>query len=400
VRAHHRDAQRIDRSQDLAQRHAARVRGRGLNPRLAGIAPSVIRQIAAKKTPESIDLGLGEPSLLPQQRFLDAATRWAGEFGLKYTTNLGDLETRAKIAAHYGYPGMDQARNVCMMTGSQEAVYCTIKGMLDPATDELLIVEPAFPAYAKMAQLEGIASRSVAMRQEDDFRYDVDAIVAAIGPRTRMIVIGSPANPTGRVLRASDAQRLADALSARVGEPIWVLHDEIYRELTYVDDPGYLAAVYPHTIVANSLSKSNALTGLRLGWVIAPEPALDAIGKTHAWITSTASAFAQRVCYEIFSEPGALSEHAGWYRSQRSGVLAALAASGLTHLPIDGAFYVCVKLPSGGNSLATAERLVEHDGVVAIPGSIFGATLEGWLRLSWVGPLDAFAEALRRIARC
>lgn len=371
-----------------------------MNPRIAAIAPSVIRQIAAKKTADSIDLGLGEPSLFPQQRFLEAATRWASEFGLKYTTNLGDLATREKIAAHYAYPGMDQARNVCLMTGSQEAVYCTIKAMLDPATDELLVVEPAFPAYAKMAQLEGIPSRSVAMREGDEFRYDVDAIVAAIGPKTRMIVIGSPANPTGRVLRAADAQRLADALAARSGEPVWLLHDEIYRELTYIEDPGYLAAVYPHTVVANSLSKSNALTGLRLGWVIAPDAALDAIAKTHAWVTSTASAFAQRVCYEIFSEPGALTEQSAWYSTQREGVLAALAESGLTHLPIDGAFYACVRLPSGGNSLAAAERLVERDGVLAIPGSIFGATLEGWLRVSWVGSLDAFSEGLRRIAQC
>jgi aminotransferase len=399
VRAHHRVAQRIDRSQDLAQRNAARIRGRGLNPRIAAIAPSVIRQIAAKKTADSIDLGLGEPSLLPQQRFLAAATAWASEFGLKYTTNLGDLATRELIAAHYGYPGMDAARNVCLMTGSQEAVYCTIKALLDPATDELLVVEPAFPAYAKMAQLEGIPSRAVGMRESDAYAYDVDAIVAAIGPRTRMIVIGSPANPTGRVLRAADARRLADALLARTGEPVWVLHDEIYRELTYVEDPGYLAAVYPHTIVANSLSKSNALTGLRLGWTIAPDAALDAIGKTHAWVTSTASAFAQRVCYEIFSEPGALTEQAAWYRKQRESVLAALAASGLTYVPIDGAFYACVRLPSGGDSLAAAERLVERDGVLAIPGSIFGPTLEGWLRVSWVGPLDAFSEGLGRISR-
>ena len=237
------------------------------------------------------------------------------------------------------------------------------------------------------------------MREAGDFAYDVDAIVAALEPRTRLIVIGSPANPTGRVLRAADARRLAAALGARGGPPVWVLHDEIYRELTFVDDPGYLAAVYPYTIVANSLSKSNALTGLRLGWALAPAEALDAIGKTHAWVTSTASAFAQRVCYEIFSEAGALEEQAAWYRTQRASVLAALAESPLRALPIEGAFYVCVRLPDGGDSLAAATRLVEREGVVAIPGSIFGATLEGWLRLSWVGPVDAFSEGLRRIAR-
>jgi aminotransferase len=365
---------------------------------LAQIEPSLIRALAAKKTATSIDLGLGEPTLLPQMRFIEAAVRWAAEFGIKYTVNAGDLATRARIAAHYAYPGMSSPDNVCMMTGSQEAVYAAIKALLDPAHDELLVVEPAFPAYLKMAQLEGIAGRGVAMPAATEFRYDVDAIVDAIGPRTRMIVIGSPANPTGRVLTRADAQRLARALGARGGQPIWVLHDEIYRELTYVDDAGSVALEYPHTIAANSLSKSNALTGLRIGWTIAPAPANDAILRTHAWITSTASAFAQRVAYEIFGEPGALAEQSVWYARRRADVLAALRASGLTFVEPDGAFYVCARLPRETDSVAAAYRLVDERGVVAIPGRIFGATLEGWLRLSFVAPLDAFTEGIRRIA--
>lgn len=369
-----------------------------MNPRVEAIEPSLIRQIAAKKQPDSIDLGLGEPTLLPQQRFIDAAARWASEFGVKYTVNAGDLGLRERIAAHYAYPGMSAARNVCIMTGSQEAVYVTIKTMLDPASDELLVVAPAFPAYAKMAQLEGIACRHVHLREDDGYRYDVDAIVDALEPATRMIVIGSPANPTGRVLRDADAQRLAAALLARGGEPVWVLHDEIYRELTYVDDPGYVARYYPHTIVANSLSKSNALTGMRIGWTIAPDAAADALVKTHAWVTSTASAFGQRVAHEIFSEPGAIAEQSAWYRAQHATVTAALERSGLRYVPIDGAFYACVKLPHGRDSLAAALELVERRGVVAIPGRIFGETLEGWLRLSWVAPADQVEEGLRRIA--
>ncbi|GAC1533968.1 MAG: aminotransferase class I/II-fold pyridoxal phosphate-dependent enzyme [Candidatus Velthaea sp.] len=369
-----------------------------MNAKLLAIEPSLIRAIAAKKKPDSIDLGLGEPTLLPQTRFLEAATRWASEFGVKYTVNAGDLATRERIAAHYAYPGMSAAKNVCMMTGSQEAVFVTIKTMLDPATDELLVVEPAFPAYVKMAQLEGITSRRVQMSEANAFRYDVDAIVAAITPRTRLIVIGSPANPSGRVLTRSDAQRLATALGARPGPPVWVLQDEIYRELTFIADPGYIADFYPHTIVANSLSKSNALTGMRIGWIIAPDEAIDNITKAHAWITSTASAFAQRVAYEIFGEPGAISEQAAWYRRQREEVVAALAASGLQYIEPDGAFYACVRLPHGGDSVAAANTLVDDRGVVAIPGRIFGETLEGWLRLSWVAPIGAFTEGLTRIA--
>ncbi len=369
-----------------------------MNPRLASIEPSLIRAIAAKKTPGSIDLGLGEPTLLPQSRFLEAATRWAAEFGLKYTVNAGDFETRARIAAHYAYPGMSAAHNVCMTTGSQEAVYATIKALLDPSVDELLVVEPAFPAYLKMAQLEGIPARSVAMSPHTGFAYDVEAIVEAIGPQTRLIVIGSPANPTGRVITRAAAQQLAHALGTRDGPPIWILHDEIYRELTYVEDAGYLASVYPYTVVANSLSKSNALTGLRIGWVFAPSPAIEAIVQTHAWITSTASAFAQRVAYEIFGESGALVEQAAWYAQTRAGVVAALHASGFEFIEPDGAFYACVRLADGGDSLTAALTLVERHGVVTIPGRIFGSSLEGWLRLSFVAPVDAFTEGLRRIA--
>jgi aminotransferase len=369
-----------------------------VNPKLAQIEPSLIRALAAKKTPDSIDLGLGEPTLLPQMRFLEAATRWAAEFGLKYTVNAGDADTRARIAAHYGYPGMGAAENVCLTTGSQEAVYVTIKALLDPVADELLVVEPAFPAYLKIAQLEGIAARSVAMAAGGGFRYDVDAILNAIGPQTRLIVIGSPANPTGRVITRADARRLAQGLGARAGPPIWVLQDEIYRELTFVEDAGYVAADYPYTIVANSLSKSNALTGLRIGWAVAPAPAIEAIVKTHSWVTSTASAFAQRVAYEIFGSPGALAEQSAWYARQRLGMLAVLRASGLAFVEPDGAFYVCVRLPRGSDSVAAAYALVEEYDVVAIPGRIFGATLEGWLRLSFVAPLDAFTEGVRRIA--
>jgi aspartate/methionine/tyrosine aminotransferase len=365
---------------------------------VAAIEPSVIRQIAAKKTPGAIDLGLGEPTLLPQQRFIDAAARWTERNGMRYTVNAGNPELRERIGAHYAYPGMAAARNVCITTGSQEAVYVAIKTMLDPAHEELLVVDPAFPAYAKLAQLEGIPYRSVQMREDEDFAYDVDLVLDAIDRATRMIVIGSPANPTGRVIRDADARRLAEALLARGGPPVWVLQDEIYRELTYVDDPGYLARYYPYTIVTNSLSKSNALTGMRLGWILAPDAAADALVKTHAWVTSTASTFGQRVALEIFSEPGALAEQSAWYREQHARVTAALEESGLRYIPVDGAFYACVRLPNGGDSLAAALELVERRGVVAIPGRIFGDSLEGWLRTSWVAPIEDVREGLARIA--
>jgi aspartate/methionine/tyrosine aminotransferase len=341
---------------------------------------------------------LGEPTLLPQQRFIDEAARWVASHGVKYTANAGDAELRERIAAHYAYPAMSGARNVCVTTGSQEAMAVAIKTLLDPARDAVLVVEPAYPAYVKVAQLEGITVQSVALDPALDFAFDVDAVLAALTPATRLIIIGSPSNPTGRVLTRNDAQRLAEALGAREGEPVWVLHDELYRELTYVDDAGSLGAVYPYTIAVNGLSKSNALTGLRIGWTIAPEPLCDEIVKVHAWLTSTASTFAQRVALGIFGEPGALVEQVPWYRTQRAAILAAMQMTSLRYVSPDGAFYVCVQPRGVTDSLAAALTLIERDDVVAIPGRTFGHTLEGWLRLSWVAPVDAFRAGIEKIA--
>src|SRR5581483_9093168 len=132
-----------------------------------------------------------------------------------------------------------------------------------------------------MAALEGARVRSVAMSEDDDFAFDAERIAAAVGPDTRLIVICSPCNPTARVIRRHAVQALADALLRRGGDPVWVLHDEIYREQAFVDDAGYFGHVYPYTDVTNSLSKSNALTGLRLGWAIAPAEVAANLVKVH-----------------------------------------------------------------------------------------------------------------------
>ncbi len=335
---------------------------------------------------------------MPTTKYLAAALQRTEREGLRYTVNAGDPELRRAIAEHYAYPGYTHANNVCMMTGSQEAVYVTLKTLLDPAKDQMLLVEPAFPAYAKMARLEGVELRTVSMDERDDFAFDAQRIVDALNERTRLIVFCSPSNPSGRVIRKSAAEELANALLARSGEPVYVLHDEIYREQTYIADPGHMAAIYPYTIVTNSLSKSNALTGLRLGWTIAPHPVADAIVKAHAWVTSAASTFAQRVAYEIFQTPGALQEHKAWYREQCSAAVGALDASGFRYITPDGSFYACIKLPDGVESLPAAHELADRFDVIAIPGVAFGECFEGWLRLSWVAPLDQLREGLTRIS--
>ncbi len=369
-----------------------------MNPRVARIGGSLIREIAAKRRPGSIDLGLGEPSLRPNPAHLEAAMRYVAERGIRYTVNAGDPQLRARIAGHYGYPWLGAAENVCVTTGSQEATYVVIKTLLDPGKDELLVVEPAFPSYAKMAALEGVAVQSVAMRESDGFAYDPERILDAVGERTRAVVVCSPCNPTARVISPEAVARLAEGLLRRGGEPVWVIHDEVYREQTYLEDAGYFAAVYPHTIVTNSVSKSNALTGLRLGWAMTPAELAPSIVKVHAWVTSCADTFAQQVALHIFEEPGALREHAEWYGLQRSAVVDALRESGLQFIAPEGSFYACVRLPEGVSSLQAAHALADEREVIAIPGIAFGASFDAWLRLSWVAPVERVREGIARIA--
>jgi aspartate aminotransferase len=369
-----------------------------MNPRVVEIPSSLIRKIAGKKKPTSIDLGLGEPSLAPNPEHFAYAMEAVAKHGIKYTANAGDHDLREAIARHYHYPDMHRAANVCVTTGSQEAMYVTLKTLLDPATDELLVVEPAFPSYVKMASLENVAVRTISMSEDDDFGFDADRVVAAIGERTRAIVICSPCNPTGRILNSAQAHVLVRALQARGGEPIWLIHDEIYREQTFTSDAAYLAELYPHTIVTNSLSKSNALTGLRLGWILAPHEFIEQAIKAHAWVTSCADTFAQHVAQHVFSSDGGVREHAEWYRRQRDEVEDALRESGLRCLPIDGSFYACVRLPDGVGSFDAATELIERHDVLAIPGSAFGTSFESWLRLSWVAPIERVREGVKKIA--
>jgi aspartate/methionine/tyrosine aminotransferase len=368
-----------------------------LNPRVLEIAGSLIRSVAAKKKATSIDLGLGEPSLAPNMEHFTFAMDVVAKHGIKYSANAGNHDLREAIARYYHYPDLHRASNVCVTTGSQEAMYVTLKTLLDPAKDELLVVEPAFPAYAKMATLENVAVRSATMREDDDFAIDADRILEAIGEKTRAIVICSPNNPTGRILSRSQAERLVHGLEKRGGEPIWLIHDEIYREQTFTNDAAYLAETYPYTIVTNSLSKSNALTGLRLGWILAPHRFIEQAIKAHAWVTSCTDGFAQSVGLHVFTTLEGVREHAPWYVEQGTAVAAALRASRLRSLPIDGSFYACVRLPDGVGSLDAANELIEKHDVLAIPGVAFGPAFESWLRLSWVAPIDKVREGISRI---
>lgn len=372
-----------------------------MNPVIAEIPPSIIRAINARKKPGDIDLCMGEPTLRPDPAPFEAATEWVRRNGCPYTPNAGWDELRERIAAYYALPGDPGKAGVCVTIGSEEALYLAIKTVVDPARDEVLVVEPAYLAYAKLCMLEGIRHRSVALRSEDGFAPRAAAVLEALGPDTRLVVISSPVNPTGRIWPEAELRALAEGLAARPGPPVYVLSDEVYRELYFTPEPPLsVAEVYPHTLVAGSLSKSNALTGLRLGWLVGPPEVVAAAIKVHQFVNTAASTFSQAVALELFRDPAALAAHRPHYRHMRSVLLAAAERHGVPHLPPEGTFYCLLKLPHhlAHDSLGAVERLLEEQRVVAVPGTAFGESGEGWLRLSWVVDEELLDEAMRRIA--
>lgn len=367
-----------------------------MNPVLEAIPGSLIRALNALKRPGDIDLGMGEPTIRPALRPFELAAAQIAAHGCPYTPNAGDPALRAAIAARYAC----RPEQVCVTVGSQEALWLAIKAMLDPAADELLIISPAYPAYAKIAQLEGVACREVGLDPATGFAPDAARVLAAIGPRTRMVLLATPANPTGRVWPDDQLDRLAEGLQALGDARPWVLVDEVYRELVYLTPrPRPFAARYDRTLVTNSLSKSHALTGLRLGWLLGPEAAIAAAVKAHQFVNTAASTFSQHVAHAIMTGDEPLDAQRPHYEAQRAALLAQLASLGLRHVPPDGAFYCMVQLPDrwAADSVACAHALLDAERVVTVPGAAFGA--EGWLRLSWVAEPAQLAAGLDRVAR-
>jgi len=273
---------------------------RTFNARLAAIEPSAIRAIHDRKRETSIDLGMGQPTLRPDIEPFEVALQWVRQHGSPYAPPGGLHELRESIAHIYGGYHNPSAANVAVLNGSPEGIYLAIKALLDPQTDEVLLTDPTYPSYHRCCDLEGVRWRSVTLSAHDGFAIRADSLLNALTPATRLIIFGSPGNPTASVMDEREVRRLAYALLDRKGPPVWIAVDEVYRELTFTGKPyPSLLDYYPHAIALQSLSKSCALTGLRIGFFIGPAPAVEAVVRAHALMVLNVNMFAQRVALEI-----------------------------------------------------------------------------------------------------
>ena len=353
-----------------------------------------------RKRATSLDLGMGQPSLLPDPEPFERATQWVREHGCPYAPPAGEHELRERIARIYGGRYYGNAENVCVTNGSQEGIYLAVKTLLEAQHDEVLLTDPSYPSYSRGCELEGIRSHTVVLRAEDGFAFRADQILEALTPQTRLIVFGSPANPTGAVMRRAEMERLAQGLLARTGPPAFILVDEVYRELTFVSEPySSFLDFYPHTIAVQSLSKSCALTGLRLGFLFGPSAVVEAATRAHGLMMMSVNIFAQRVALEIVRTPSSLRAHVPWYIHQRRLLLETARQNSLDIIEPDGAFYCMLRLPPAlAPSERAAQRLLEEYDVVTIPGGVFGPAADNYLRLTWAAPAATIEAGLPRIA--
>ena len=320
----------------------------------------------------------------------------------RYTSNAGLKELRAEVAKylerrmglHY-----DPLHEVLITVGGSEAIDMCIRTLVQPG-DEVIIPEPCFVCYEPITTLSGGVPVHVACRQEDEFRLRADALKAAITPKTKLLIMPFPNNPTGAVMEREDLEAVAEVLR---GTNIMVLSDEIYAELNYGLRPHVSIATLPgmaeRTIVVNGFSKTYAMTGWRLGYACGPAPIIRIMTKIHQSAIMSAPTTSQYAAITALKEcDGEIDRMRDEYNMRRRLVVRSFNDMGLTCFEPRGAFYAfpCIK-STGMTSQEFCTKLLEQKHVAIIPGDAFGASGEGYCRVSYAYSVEHLTEALKRI---
>jgi aspartate aminotransferase len=366
--------------------------------RLRGIEKSLIRQLFDRAPPGSINLGLGEPDLPTPDVIRRAAIRVITEEQNGYTSHAGLPALRERIAADYPQLGLT-SESVITTAGSQEALYLALMTLVDEG-DEVLLPDPGFVAYPTIVRMAGGRPVYYRLPADQDFGFDEAEFRRALTPRTKVVVCISPSNPTGRTISREQLTAMASALD---GHDVYVISDEIYRELYYsTESPQSISSFYPNTIVIGGVSKSLSMTGWRLGWLGGDDDFIKSALILHGYVTTCASTISQKAALAGAWTPEAeiaRQEARDIFRGRRDYLLDLMKNQlELSAVIPDGAFYTMVNTSAFGNSMKVAEALLEH-GVITVPGSAFGKESEGFLRVSFCADKPVLGEGLRRIGK-
>ena len=376
-----------------------------LAPAAQAMRPSGIRKFfdLAADMPHCISLGVGEPDFKTPWSIRDAGIRSLEQGRTKYTANAGLKELRVEICRYLrrrfelGY----EQETILVTVGGSEAIDMAIRALVKPG-DEVIIPEPCFVCYEPITQLTGGVPVHIATRAEDGFRLTAEQLRAAITPRTKLLILPYPNNPTGGVMDQQDLEAIAEVLR---GTNVLVLSDEIYAELTYGLDRhvsiASLPGMWERTIVVNGFSKSYSMTGWRLGYAAGPEPIIKVMTKIHqSCIMSAPTTSQYAAIVALRSCDDEIEMMRDEYNRRRRYVVKALNDLGLTCFEPKGAFYVFPSIQcSGLKSSEFCEQLLKEQEVAIVPGDAFGASGEGYARISYAYSVDHLETAMRRIRR-
>lgn len=373
-------------------------------PAAQAMRPSGIRRFfdLAAEMPDCISLGVGEPDFKTPWAVREAGIESLELGHTRYTSNAGLKELRIEISRYlerrFGlrYDPMSQ---VLITVGGSEAIDMCIRTLVQPG-DEVIIPEPCFVCYEPIATLSGGVPVPVPCRAEDAFRLRADALAAAITPRTKLLIMPFPNNPTGAVMEKEDLEAIAQVLR---GTNIMVLSDEIYAELTYGLQPHVSIASLPgmaeRTVVVNGFSKTYAMTGWRLGYACGPAPILQVMTKIHQSAIMSAPTTSQYAAITALRDCDLeIDRMRDEYNMRRRLVVRSFNEMGLHCFEPRGAFYAfpCIQ-STGMTSEEFCTRLLEKKHVAIIPGGAFGASGEGYARVSYAYSVEHLTEALKRI---
>jgi aminotransferase len=379
--------------------------GKLLSNNVKGLKPSGIRKFfdILEEMDDAISLGIGEPDFVTPWHIRDAGIYSLEKGYTKYTGNAGLTRLRKEISAYLKrrfdleYSFRDQ---IIITVGGSEAIDLTIRALVNPG-DEVIIPIPSFVCYGPITTLACGKAVYVETTADNEFRLTADALRAAITPKTKLLILPYPCNPTGGIMERSDLDAIADVLR---GTDIMVLSDEIYAELTYGQHHVSIANIkdmYERTIVVNGFSKSHAMTGWRMGYVCGPSQIISQMLKIHQYAIMSAPTASQYAAIEAISEgDGDIENMRRDYDYRRRYLLDGLRSLNMECFEPKGAFYMfpCIRR-TGLSSEEFCERFLLEEKVAVIPGGAFGSSGEGFVRICYASSIGNISEALNRMER-
>lgn len=357
-----------------------------------------------KNGEDVIHMEIGRPDFDTPQVIKDAANTALANGNVFYTSNYGTPELRQAIADKLKRDnGIDyKAEEILVTIGVGEGTYAAVAAFTEPG-DEILVPDPVWLNYIHVPHFFGAVPVSYALKEENDYQIDLDQIESLITPKTKMLVINTPGNPTGVVQSYETLEKLADIAKRH---DLIVVSDEIYEKLVYDGAKHVSIAALPgmkeRTITLNGFSKCYSMTGWRLGYAAAPVEFIKAMVRVHAYINTCAPSFVQEAGITALekAEPD-VQEMVKEYQRRRDYAVSAInAIDGLSCKTPGGAFYIFVNIKAlGKTSAEMADYLLDHAKIAAVPGSAFGPEGEGYIRLSYACSYERIVEAMERLKK-